>query len=172
MQHTARVIIYIGLIAAHLSMTLGFIETEQVAYYEGCKWWGVFTFSIFHKNTFHLAANVLSLHSLLTHWRFKVVHIIGVCICTVLAAFVSSQVTPTLGSSGLILAMCGLVSSWRPLSKASLASFLFMVCLCVIPGINGFIHLVAWTLGFLFGKIRLCILKYLHDSKGYHIGER
>lgn len=147
------------------------MQIESVAYNDTSAWWKAFTYMFFHANIFHLAVNVLSLYGILRRWRICAIHLLFALASATIAAFLTAHEVYTLGCSGLILAISGIVSSWYPNAKSILISLGFLLAFCLIPNINGMLHIVAWAFGFVFGRIRVMYLRYQYDRKGNNIGK-
>lgn len=149
----------------------GVVQVESVAYNDTSAWWNAFTYIFFHANIFHLVVNILSLYGILRRWRICAIHFGIALVCAVIAAFLTAHEAYTLGCSGFILAISGIISSWHPKAKNIFISLGFLLAFCLIPNINGMLHIVAWVGGFVMGRIRVMYLRYQYDRKGYNIGK-
>lgn len=137
----------------------------------GGDWWCCVWYHFFHANVFHLILNSLCLWSIL-RYDIRAVHLIAAFLIASASGILTAVDVPTVGASAFIVALSGIVSSWRVDIKSSLLTILLLTIYCLIPNINGAIHLAAWIGGFVFGRLRVLYLKYLYDSKGNNIREQ
>lgn len=125
-----------------------------------------FIYMFQHANLLHLLLNIISLFSFITLlqkfipiWRlFLYMYLPALC-----AAFGSSQITPTIGASGMVYGLVGVYFILSILGRKmritdkkkffSWVALIFVSSLLTVfnPHINNLNHLIAFCLGIMFG---------------------
>ena len=170
MQKKRAGVIIAVLAVMHIVMLVLGIQFDQVGIAKDSAWWQCLTYHFFHANVFHLIINSLCLYSLLQR-DVRWVHIVPCFLIAAISGLLTAKDVPTVGASAFIVALSGVISSWHPTIKSFALSVLFLTAYCLVPNINGAIHLVAWIGGYIYGRGRIAYLKYNYDRKGNHIGE-
>lgn len=143
-------------------VSLGFSETSA--------WWTHFTFAFQHGGWLHLIINSLvfvnSFGVLEKHIKWYVLLPV-IYLVSVISSFFFIPILPTVGSSGMIYAMFGIMlaivvkNNARKEQKlmfcASLA--LMLIVSCFTKSSNFFVHIISFVLGFLFWFIRTYYLR-------------
>ena len=139
-----------------VSLAVFIASPDNAGFFHGSSFVSHLTYSFCHANIFHLAANLVVLWSLRNR----------ICLCAslfaaVLASFLPTYVPqPTVGLSGVIFAAIGIM--WGKTGRfwdSCCVVMPFIVLTMLIPGVNGILHLWAYIIGLIIGRI---VTKYSH----------
>ncbi|MFC4676169.1 rhomboid family intramembrane serine protease [Dysgonomonas termitidis] len=113
-----------------------------------------FIYMVFHKSFIHLSLNMMSFYFIYGSINIKDRLFLLLYPGSVLIAFLSSMPEPTIGASGLIYILCGIRSGAIITIPYKFIPFFTLVISSItigflLPGINGLIHLLGFSLGFL-----------------------
>lgn len=133
---------------------------NEIGFATNSPWWTHFTYSFQHASILHLVINILVfinsfrvMESFLS-WKVLLPVIYSIATC---ASFASVQDVPTVGSSGMIYVMFGMMSyivifnssSWKQ-KRVFYFSILFMLCISYFNNNSNFmVHFTSYILGFL-----------------------
>lgn len=116
-------------------------------------WYTHITYCFAHGNAIHLLVNcyMLSLFAVNGYHDFNRVAVIGFLTACV-ASLACVGTIPTIGLSGVIFAIYGLLVARYPCKRDLIVS---AICLAVgfIPPMNGMLHVVCWSMGFAEGRL-------------------
>lgn len=133
---------------------------HEIGFVTNSPWWTHFTYTFQHASILHLVINTLVFINVFRvmekflSWKVLLPAIYFIATC---ASFASVQSIPTVGASGMIYAMFGMMSfivlfnssTWKQ-KKVFYLSILFMLCVSYFNKNSNFmVHVASCILGFL-----------------------
>lgn len=127
----------------------------QIGFTDGSSVWSHFAFQFCHANIMHLGGNLLCLWFVLTdRWYSYAEQMIFSITAAFTASYASSMALPTLGFSGDVLALIGIMTPMIWSRRNALTIIATLALGFVVHGVNGWIHLWCYVLGLLYALIR------------------
>lgn len=134
---------------------------NEIGFATNSPWWTHLTYSLQHASILHLVINTLVFIN-----AFRVMEefvswkklLLTIYICAVVASFVSIHTVPTVGASGMIYAMFGMISfivlfnqsTWKQ-KRVFFLSIIFMLLFSYFNKSSNFgVHILSFMLGFSY----------------------
>ena len=127
--------------------------------------WGCFTYPIVHVSWLHLLINLLALVLMYAPvrniycCRFNRSHIhflLVIYICTVLAGLCASADTPTVGASGIVFTLLGMLLMLNP-TRRQLRNYIYVAFAVLIQLFWGHSNIALHIIAFAFGVIAVIL---------------
>jgi membrane associated rhomboid family serine protease len=158
----------IAVIATFIAVHIAF-GTEQIGYNTTSPWWTHITYIFAHVNIYHLVGNAIAFYT--CFGTYATFHLIkprsALLLCTGIAfaaSFFAEYERPTVGASGAIYALFGMIVARLLCSHTiytmtrNLGAFFVTLAACLLmqafsAGVNVRLHLICLFLGFVVGNL-------------------
>ena len=158
----AALLLSVALVVCHITDA----APGKVGVFIGCSWWQHLTYQFFHAGILHLFINIWCILSIIVCYRaYMYEMILAYIISALLPGFLLSDL-PTIGLSGMVLALAGLVSAdvrnmklyYGFMAVFLVIGFFFSHCIALL-------HLWSFSIGtmnayYIKGVLRLRISKH------------
>lgn len=141
------------------------ISVLVICYILGAKGDSPFTYQFSHANIFHLAGNCLTLYYVYYNRVFSSLKTLLICYAISVVAFQTNSV----GFSGVIFAMIGIIYGSCMTLKNTVTISISLLMGFVLPHISGLLHLNCFFMGFAASYIAIKVRRY-NELQGYNKG--
>lgn len=158
--------LWLSLILICIAVALGHTDWHSVGLYAGGPWWGRFSYEFFHANLLHAALNCWCLLSVVflyeVRWpRLLLAFAVAASVpAGALSGYFVSLCTPSIGLSGMVYALFGLLSfDVRRRWYYQGCMVMYLTLGFFLPNSSAVVHLWCYALGFLCAAVR-CLYKW------------